>query len=127
MAKKDDKKKDSKKAKGSKKDGAANDHSSIATHPRARASVRRTKAWIGLAAFAATAVLSLKANVPAFQTFERALVAGLIGYFVAWFAGIQVWRHLILAEQQLAYEEIQRRRAEDAEAEAAEQAKAGRS
>jgi hypothetical protein len=121
MAKKDDKKGDGKKQKKSKKGakgGGDSDYSSIATHPQARHSVRRTKAWVGLAAFIVTALLSLKASVPVFQVGERALIAGVAGYLLSWWASMIIWRHLMLAEQKLAVEEIERRRAERAEAEA---------
>jgi hypothetical protein len=120
MAKKDDKPDgDKKKAKKRGKTAGDADYSSIATHPRASASVRKTKAWVGLAGFVVAALLSLKASVPMFQVFERALVAGLAGYLLAWWASMVVWRHLMLAEQRAAIDEIQRRRAERAEAEAA--------
>jgi len=127
MAKKDDKqgdgKKDKKDKKGKKgaKGGGDSDYSSIATHPKARDSVRKTKAWVGLLAFVATALLSFKASVPAFQVFERALIAGVVGYLLSWWATMVVWRHLMLAEQKAAVEEVARRRAERAEAEAAQQ------
>lgn len=114
MAKKDEEKKSAKKAdkgKRGKKASASDDYSSIATHPRARASVRRIKAWFGLGAFAVTAVLSLEASVPMLQTGERALIAGVTGYLIAWWFSILVWRQLMIAEQKAAIEEIERRRA----------------
>lgn len=126
MAKKDKDPKADAKAKGKKgKDKAAkgkgasadeqDDYSSIATHPRARASVRRAKAWVGLAGFAIAAALSLKASVPLFQVGLRALAAGIVGYMLAWWLSMLIWRQLIIAEQQAAVEEIKRRRAEEAE------------
>jgi hypothetical protein len=123
MAKKDDKQGDGKKDKKGKKGakGGDSDYTSIATHPKARNSVRKTKAWVGLLAFVVTALLSFKASVPAFQAFERALIAGVAGYLLAWWATMVVWRHLMLAEQKAAVEEVARRRAERAEAEAAQQ------
>jgi len=88
---------------------------SIANHPRAKASIRRAKGWAGLAGFAITAYFSLQASVPMFQTGLRALGAGVVGYMLAWWVGVLVWRQLILAEQKAAYELIERRRAEAAE------------
>jgi hypothetical protein len=82
--------------------------------------VRRTKAWFGLAGFAIAALLSLKASVPMLQIGERALIAGVAGYLIAWWAGVMVWRHLIIAEQRAALEEIERRRAEEHAARATE-------
>ena len=118
MAKKEKKEGNAKKGKKGGKGSGEPDYSSIATHPRARDSVRKTKAWVGLLAFVVTALLSFRASVPAFQVFERALIAGVAGYLLSWWATMVVWRHLMLAEQKAAVEEIARRRAERAEAEA---------
>lgn len=87
-------------------------YASIATHPRARASVRRVKAWVGLAGFIIAAVLSLRASVPVVEVGVRALIAGFAGYLLAWWIGMLVWRQLMLAEQRAAAEEISRRRDE---------------
>jgi hypothetical protein len=106
MAKKpasaDDKSKNKKK-KGNEEDGAA-EGLSVATHPRARAQVRRAKGWGGLIGFAIATYLSLKAGVPATQTGIRALAAGVAGYLVAWACAVSVWRHLVLAELRAAFE-----------------------
>jgi hypothetical protein len=85
-------------------------YSSIATHPRALASVRRIRSYTGLIAFAVAALLSVKATVPMDQVGLRALAAGCAGYMLAWWASIRVWRHLMLAEHRAAIEEINRRR-----------------
>lgn len=92
-------------------------YSSIATHPQARASVRKTKAWTGLIAFAIAGALSLQASVPVAQAGARAIAAGIAGYLVAWWFAMMVWRQLIIAEQKVAIDEIERRRAERADAE----------
>jgi hypothetical protein len=125
MAKKTDKdaksesKKKDKKGKG-KKAAEQSPGSSIATHPRARSSVRQVKGWAGLAGFAIAAVLSLQASVPLFQVGERALVAGVVGYMLAWWCSVLIWRHLIVAEQRAAIEELERRNADTAEQRPAE-------
>ncbi len=93
---------------------------SIANHPRANASIRSAKAWTGIAGFAIAALFSIQASVPLFQTGLRALGAGVVGYMLAWWLGVMLWRQLILAEQKAAYEAIQRRRSEEAEAPGAE-------
>jgi hypothetical protein len=111
---------DGKKAKKGKTAEDAVPYSSIATHPRARASVRRAKAWTGLIAFAIAGGLSLEASVPVVQAGARALAAGIAGYLVAWWFTMMVWRQLMLAEQKVAIEEINRRRAERDAAELAE-------
>lgn len=85
-------------------------YSSIATHPQASMRVRQAKGWGGLAGFAIAAALSLQAAVPIIQTLERALLFGTIGYLVAWSLSVFLWRQLMLAEQQAAVDEIQRRR-----------------
>jgi hypothetical protein len=124
--KQDKKEKKGKKSGDAKKRGGkggrdeATPYSSIATHPRARVSVRRAKAWTGLAAFLIAAALSLNSSVPVFQTGVRALAAGLAGYLLAWWFSMMIWRQLMLAEQRVAVEEIERRRAEEAEKEEAE-------
>lgn len=105
---------DGKKKKG--KDEPA-PYSSIATHPRARASVRKAKAWTGLIAFAIAGALSLQASVPVAQAGARALAAGIAGYLVAWWFSMLIWRQLMIAEQKVAIEEIERRRAERAASE----------
>lgn len=106
----DKKEKKGKKGKGSEAVGA-----SIASHPRAKASIRRSKGWAGIAGFAIAAFVSVQASVPMFQAGLRALAAGVIGYMLAWWVGVLVWRQLILAEQKAAYEIIERRRNEEAD------------
>jgi hypothetical protein len=117
---KKDKKGDKSSAKGKAKRDEAVPYSSIATHPRARESVRRAKAWTGLIAFAIAGALSLEAAVPVVQAGARAIAAGIAGYLVAWWFAMMVWRQLMIAEQKVAIEEIERRRAERAAAELAE-------
>jgi hypothetical protein len=109
-------KKDKKDKKGKKGKDAAQGGGSIAGHPRAKASIRRAKGWAGLAGFAIAAFVSIQASVPMFQTGLRALGAGIIGYMLAWWFGVLVWRQLIIAEQKAAYEIIERRRSEEEEA-----------
>ncbi|MGC9220614.1 MAG: hypothetical protein ACP5H2_04580 [Solirubrobacteraceae bacterium] len=86
--------------------------SSIATHPRALASVHKARSWAGLIAFALAAALSMKAHVPLTAVGVRALAAGCVGYLLAWWGAMKIWRHLMIAEQRAAVAEINRRRAE---------------
>lgn len=121
MAKKDAESKSDKKADKKRKGRKGGDevaYSSIATHPRARTSVRRVKAWFGLGGFVLAALLSIEASVPFIQVGERALITGIVGYLVGWWLSMLAWRHLMLAEQRAAVEEIERRRREDSEAKA---------
>jgi uncharacterized membrane protein YccC len=94
---------------------------SIAAHPRARRSIRRTRARTGLIAFGLVLLLCLNAGVPGQDAALRALVAGLIGNVAGWACALAVWRQLILAELRLAeesYLERRRARAEEARAKA---------
>jgi hypothetical protein len=112
----DKKGKKEKKGKKGKGENEGAQGASIANHPRARASIRRTKAWTGLAGFAIAALLSAQASVPMFQVGLRALGAGVVGYMLAWWFSVMIWKQLIMAEQKAAYEAIERRRDEDAAA-----------
>jgi hypothetical protein len=75
---------------------------SVAAHPRARASVRRTRAWTGLAAFFIVGVLCLKAGVPGQEAALRALIAGIVGNLIGWACALAVWRSLVMAEIKVA-------------------------
>ena len=116
---KPDTKKKEKKGKG-KQAEEQSPGSSISTHPRARNSVRQAKGWAGLAGFAIAALLSLQASVPLFQVGERALAAGVVGYMLAWWCSVLIWRHLIVAEQHAAIAELERRNSDAAEQRPAE-------
>jgi len=100
--KKDKKDKKGKKGKGS---GEAAAGPSIAAHPRASYQVRRAKGWGGLAGFALAAYFSYKAGVPTVDLGLRALIAGIVGYMLAWACAVTVWRHLVLAELRAALEQ----------------------
>jgi hypothetical protein len=105
---------DKKDKKGKKGKAGAEGGASIAGHPRARASIRRAKGWAGMVGFAVAAYVSIQASVPLFDVGLRALGAGVIGYMLAWWVGVLIWRQLILAEHRAAYELIERRRQETA-------------
>src|SRR2546423_15607254 len=80
-------------------------------HPRAQHSITRAKGLAGIACFAVAGFLSLRAGVPFFDSGLRALLAGVVGYAVAWFVAVQVWRQLALAEiRHHAAEALERRR-----------------
>jgi hypothetical protein len=98
-----DKKDKDKKAKGDKKDkkakkAAPDGAMSVAAHPRAAAQVRMAKGWGGLAAFLVTAYLSYAHGIAPAIAGERALIAGVAGYLVAWACVVMVWRQLMVAE-----------------------------
>jgi uncharacterized membrane protein YccC len=75
---------------------------SVAAHPRARASIRRTRARTALAAFAIVLFLSLNSGVPGEEAALRALIAGLVGNLVGWACALAVWRSLVMAELKVA-------------------------
>jgi hypothetical protein len=100
-AEKSSEKKDKKKKKG---DTRGSGGPSVANHPRARYQVRRAKGWGGIAGFAIAGYLSYKAGVPSFDVGMRALVAGIVGYMLAWMCAVTVWRHLVQAELRAALE-----------------------
>ena len=102
-AEKDDKKKDKKDKKGKgKADASAGP--SVATHPRASYQVRRAKGWGGVAGFGIAAYLSHKAGVPLVDLGLRSIIAGMVGYLLAWACAVTVWRQLVLAELRAAME-----------------------
>jgi hypothetical protein len=96
---------------------------SVAAHPRARGSIRRTRARTALAAFAIVLFLSLNSGVPGQEAAVRALIAGLVGNLLGWACALAVWRSLVLAELKAAGEAHRERQRARAEA-AAEQAAA---
>jgi len=89
---------------------------SIASHPRAGASVQRIKGIGGLAGFGVAAGLSAKAGVPVDMLGERAILAGIAGYLLAWGCGLSVWRQLVIAEAKVAHELAEERRRKAIEA-----------
>ena len=91
---------------------------SLAAHPRARASIRRTRARTALVVFALVLFLSLNSGVPGQEAALRALAAGLVGNLVAWACALAVWRALVLAELRVARNARAERRRARAEAQA---------
>ena len=84
---------------------------SVAEHPRARRSIRRTKAWAGLLGLVLVAVLSHRAGVEPFEVGIRALLAGIGLYVVTWMVSVALWQKIVLYE---AKNEAERRRDERA-------------
>jgi hypothetical protein len=102
----------SKKAKKGSAPAPSDDAIRVNAHPRASASIRRLRARAGIAALVICALLSLRAGVPAFDAVARGLAAGIAAHFLAWFAGVLVWRHLIVGEIAARREAILAARAE---------------
>ena len=107
---KKDKKDKKKRQEGQGRRSGALGGPSVANHPRARYQVRRAKGWGGIAGFVIAGYLSYKAGVPTFDVGLRALVAGMVGYMLAWMCAVTVWRHLVLAELRAALERTEQPR-----------------
>jgi hypothetical protein len=93
---------------------------SVKAHPRARASVRRTRARTALAAFAIVLFVCLSGSVPPQEAFLRALIAGLIGNLVGWACALAVWRAIVVQEVRTVAENRRARARARAEAAAAD-------
>ena len=74
----------------------------VSDHPRARAAIRRARAWAGIAGFALVLLLSLRAGVPGFDAMLRALAGGIVAYVAAWACALALWRRLVIAELEVA-------------------------
>ncbi len=85
---------------------------SVQQHPRARAAIRRTRAWAGIAGFVVVLGLSLRAGLPGVDAVLRALVGGVVAHFGAWICAVALWRRLVVAEIEVA----RRRMLEEADA-----------
>ncbi len=83
---------------------------SVAAHPRARASIRRTRARTALVAFALVFLLSRSAGVTGQETVMRAVAAGLVGNLIGWACALAVWRQIVVQEIR-SFEEARRERA----------------
>jgi hypothetical protein len=110
----------------------------LSAHPRARRHIAIAKGWGGLIAFLLALKLSRGAALPWPDAIERSVVAGIVGYVVAWAIAQTVWRHIALAELEqlrkkliaMAEQQAAEREAEvaarEAEIDAARQAAAAR-
>jgi hypothetical protein len=71
----------------------------LSQHPKARRHIGMAKGWGGLIAFALVLKISRgSAGLMWPDAIERACVAGVVGYVVAWAIAQTVWRHIALAE-----------------------------
>lgn len=92
---------------------------SVAAHPRARASIRRTRARTALAAFGIVLFLSLSSDVSGPEAAMRALVAGLVGNLMGYACALFIWRQIVVQEVKVVAEQRRERARERAEAAAA--------
>jgi hypothetical protein len=70
----------------------------LSAHPRARRHIAIAKGWGGLIAFLLALKLARGAALPWPDAIERSVLAGVVGYVVAWAIAQTVWRHIALAE-----------------------------
>lgn len=92
---------------------------SIAAHPRAKASIRRVRAWTALIAFGLVLFLSLSANVGGQEATMRAIAGGLVGNLIGWACALAVWRQIVVQEVRSIENARRERRRARAEAAAA--------
>lgn len=71
---------------------------SLREHPQAGASIRRAKAWAGIAGFLVAALAGYGTGLPTSTLLLRALLFGLVGNCVGWAASVAVWRRVIAAQ-----------------------------
>lgn len=90
------------KQKESKKTAAAAAHAAdeprLSQYPKAQQQINNAKAWGGLVMFLLLGFVSMQQGLPAFTVGVRALVAGMIGYIVAWAIALIVWRQVAINE-----------------------------
>jgi hypothetical protein len=71
---------------------------SIASHPRAKAGIRRARTRAALIAFALVLILNLAGHQTAFDATWRALIAGIVVNVIAWRCALVVWRQIVISE-----------------------------
>ena len=69
----------------------------VREEPNAAASIRRTKGRFGLIGFGVVLVSSLLHGMELETGLVRALVGGIVCYFIGWAVAVAVWRQLLRA------------------------------
>jgi high-affinity Fe2+/Pb2+ permease len=82
----------------------------INDHPRACRQIELARGWGGIGSFALVALLGYEAGIAPVSVGLRALIAGVLGYFVFWGLAVMVWRHLAVAEEAAARVSAEQRR-----------------
>jgi hypothetical protein len=101
---------------------------SIASHPRAKAGIRRARTRAAFGAFVIVFALNMIKSGDAFTSTWRALLAGIVVNIIVWRCAIVVWRHVVIAELRAEEErraEVVREHQQRMEQRAAEQADPG--
>jgi len=111
MAKGKDKAEKGKKAKPAKGKAEVSETAiRVSAHPRATYSIARLKGFGGLFGLLLVGLLSWRAGLPAVDAALRGLIGGVVAYLICWAVGVQVWRHLVMAEAAAAAEVVRKRR-----------------
>jgi hypothetical protein len=71
---------------------------SLSDHPQAGGSIRRVKAWAGIAGFLVAALAGYGTGLPTSTLLLRALLFGLVGNCVGWAVSVAVWRRVLTAQ-----------------------------
>ena len=71
---------------------------SLREHPRAGESIRRAKAWGGIAGFVIAALAGYGTGLPTSTLLLRALLFGIVGNCVGWAASVAIWRRVLTAQ-----------------------------
>jgi uncharacterized membrane protein YccC len=69
----------------------------VREEPQARSSIRRTKGRAGLIGFCLVLLSSLHHGLTLETALVRALVGGIVFYFIGWAVAVAVWRQLLRA------------------------------
>jgi hypothetical protein len=97
----------------------------LTDHPRAAHSIRRIKAWGGLAGFAAVVAYGYTSGMPLPDALLRGIIAGVAAQMLAWVAAVVLWQHLLDGEATAAVKAAREKRIRDLERAAAARASSG--
>jgi hypothetical protein len=114
-----------KKAKKASKDEPKPLVVSIASHPRAKAGIRRARTRAAFGAFVLVFALNIVRHADPFDATWRALLGGIVVNIIVWRCALIVWKHIVLAELRAEEQrriELIREQQEKLEKRAAEQA-----
>lgn len=87
----------------------------IADHPRARRQINLAKSYAGLGSFCIVAYLAWQDGFTFVDVAMRALIWGVAIYVLVWAMGVQVWRHIAVAEVRAAERQWRERRQAEAD------------
>jgi hypothetical protein len=71
---------------------------SLAEHPAASASIRRVKAYGGLAGYGLALGAGLLHGAATVPALEHAVVAGVAAYMLTWAAAVSIWKRVLTGQ-----------------------------